>query len=128
METITSTDRAVQRVSLQQFIDGLRQTQGGGLQRRERHAASICEQNPVDPESLKPYLFWNAQHYTRNLIDKTDLYELLAICWEVGMVSSIHNHQGQNCWMAAPIGRLAVQNFRLISEDLGSPSLQHCSH
>ena len=31
----------------------------------------------VDPETLKPYLFWNPQHYTRNLIDKTDLYELL---------------------------------------------------
>ncbi len=77
-------------------------------------------ENPVDPESLKPYLFWNAQHYTRNLIDKTDLYELLAICWEVGMGSSIHNHQGQNCWMAAPIGRLAVQNFRLLSEDLAA--------
>ena len=38
----------------------------------------------VDAESLQPYLFWNPQHYTRNLIDKTELYELLAICWEVG--------------------------------------------
>src|ERR1019366_5852622 len=75
-------------------------------------------ENSVDPESLDPYLFWNAQHYTRNLIDKTDLYELLAICWEVGMGSSIHTKQGQNCWMAAPIGRPAVQNFRLLSEDL----------
>ena len=76
--------------------------------------------NPVDAESLQPYLFWNAQHYTRNLIDKTDLYELLAICWEPGMGSSIHNHKGQNCWMAAPIGRLAVQNYRVISEDLAT--------
>ena len=65
-------------------------------------------------------MFWNAQHYTRNLIDKTDLYELLAICWEVGMGSSIHNHKGQNCWMAAPIGRLAVQNYGVLSEDLAT--------
>jgi cysteine dioxygenase len=74
----------------------------------------------VSPDTLAPYLNWNAQHYTRNLIDKTELYELLAICWEVGMGSSIHNHQGQNCWMAAPIGRLAVQNYLLHSEDLAA--------
>ncbi len=78
--------------------------------------------NQVDPESLKPYLFWNAQHYTRNLIDKTELYELLAICWEAGMKSSIHNHKGQNCWMAAPIGKLAIHNYRVISEDLEGQS------
>ncbi|HLI61822.1 MAG TPA: cysteine dioxygenase family protein, partial [Terriglobales bacterium] len=76
----------------------------------------------VDPESLRPYLFWNAQQYTRNLIDKTELYELLAICWEVGVRSSIHDHKGQNCWMAAPIGRLLVQNYRVLSEDLAA----HC--
>jgi cysteine dioxygenase len=78
--------------------------------------------NHVDPESLQPYLFWNPQHYTRNLIDKTELYELLAICWEVGMKSSIHNHKGQNCWMAAPLGKLAVQNYRVINEDLAAHS------
>jgi len=78
----------------------------------------VLRANPVDPESLKPYLFWNAQHYTRNLIDKTPLYELLAICWEVGMRSSIHNHKDQNCWMAAAMGRLAVQNYRVLQEDL----------
>src|SRR5438105_2140779 len=71
----------------------------------------ILRDNPVDPESLQRYLIWDRQHYTRNLIDKTPLYELVAICWEVGQESSIHNHQDQHCWMAAPIGRLLVQNY-----------------
>jgi cysteine dioxygenase len=83
----------------------------------------VLRANPVDPESLKQYLFWDTQHYTRNLIDKTPLYELLAICWEVGMRSSIHNHKDQNCWMAAPVGRLTVQNYRVLEEDLAS---HHC--
>lgn len=73
---------------------------------------------PVQSETLEPYMSWDRQHYTRNLIDKTPLYELVAICWEVGQGSSIHNHQGQNCWMAAPIGRLKVQNYRTVFEDL----------
>lgn len=71
----------------------------------------------VNPETLSPYLVWDRQHYTRNLIDKTDLYELIAICWEIGQVSSIHNHRDQNCWMAAPIGRLKVQNYRVLWQD-----------
>jgi cysteine dioxygenase len=72
----------------------------------------------VDPDTLAPYLCWDRQHYTRNLIDKTPLYELIAICWEVGQVSSVHNHRDQNCWMAVPIGRLQVENFHLVSQNV----------
>jgi cysteine dioxygenase len=82
----------------------------------------LLRDNPVDPETLAPYLFWDGQHYTRNLIVKTDTFELMAICWEVGQVSSIHNHRDQNCWMATPVGRLQVQNYRVISKDLDT----HC--
>lgn len=79
---------------------------------------SFLQQTSVAPDSLHPYLTWDRQHYTRNLIDKTPLYELIAICWEVGQVSSVHNHRDQNCWMAVPIGRLLVENFHLIGQDL----------
>jgi cysteine dioxygenase len=79
---------------------------------------SFLERTSVAPESLEPYLTWNQQHYTRNLIDQTSLYELIAICWEIGQVSSVHNHRGQNCWMAVPIGRLEVENFHLISQEV----------
>ena len=117
MATVSSQREISQRVSIDDMVAGLRKL-------REQDFTAITpvldylRANPVDPETIKPYLFWNAQHYTRNLVDKTDLYELLAICWEVGMKSSIHNHKGQNCWMAAPLGRLAVQNYKLLSEDL----------
>src|ERR1700757_4099607 len=83
--------------------------------------ASILDfltRTPVTAETLSPYLTWSAQHYTRNLIDRTPLYELMAICWEVGQASSVHNHRDQNCWMAAPIGRLHVENFHLVHQDL----------
>jgi len=123
MATATSSDssKATRVVSVEEFVAGLRKLSKvdfEGVAGTLRYLTA----NPVDAQSLKPYLFWNAQHYTRNLIDKTELYELLAICWEPGMHSSIHNHKGQNCWMAAPIGRLAVQNYRVISEDLTAQS------
>jgi cysteine dioxygenase type I len=78
----------------------------------------FLQKTPVLAESLSTYLTWDRQHYTRNLIDKTPFYELIAICWEVGQGSSVHNHQDQNCWMAVPIGKLLVENFHLVSQDV----------
>jgi cysteine dioxygenase len=72
--------------------------------------------HPVDEDSLAPYLFFGEQHYTRNLIFKNALFELVAVCWEVGQASQIHNHHEQNCWMAIPAGRLRVQNFRVLEQ------------
>ncbi|NMS25086.1 cysteine dioxygenase, partial [Vibrio parahaemolyticus] len=45
----------------------------------------------------------------------------MAICWEPGQVSRIHNHWDQRCWMTVPIGRLKGQNFAIeeIDEKLG---------
>jgi cysteine dioxygenase len=71
----------------------------------------------VDPDSLAPYLFFTPTHYTRNLIHKCPLFELMAVCWDVGQLSRIHNHAGQDCWMAVPIGRLAVQNYEVVRVD-----------
>ena len=119
MATEVSSQKTHQTLTIDDFVNGLhklREKDFSGVQ----GTLEYLQATRVDPETLKPYLFWNAQHYTRNLIDKTDLYELLAICWEPGMKSSIHNHKGQNCWMAAPIGELMVQNYRVLSEDLAA--------
>jgi cysteine dioxygenase len=77
----------------------------------------------IRPESLERYLFFSKGSYTRNLIFKNDMFECMAICWEVGQFSRIHNHRDQNCWMSAPIGRLKVQNFRV--QDRHSDG-EHC--
>ena len=71
----------------------------------------------VDPASLAPYLYFSREHYTRNLIQRTPLYELIAICWESGQKSAIHNHRDQSCWMAMAYGKVQVHNFRLVRKD-----------
>lgn len=73
--------------------------------------------NRVDVSSLEPYLYFSGEHYTRNLIHRTPLFELIAICWEVGQKSAIHNHAGQDCWMATPYGKVQVHNFKLLRKD-----------
>ncbi|HWH56255.1 MAG TPA: cysteine dioxygenase family protein [Terriglobales bacterium] len=75
------------------------------------------QQHPIQRETIEPYLFYAKSHYTRNLIYKCKLFEVMAICWEVGQASRIHNHRGQNCWMAVPVGKLRVQNFHVDSQN-----------
>ncbi len=77
----------------------------------------FVKNHPVDECSLQPYFFFSKNRYTRNLIFKNDLFELLAVCWDVGQASLIHNHLDQNCWMTMPVGRLRVQNFRVLEQD-----------
>jgi len=105
------------QVSIQDFVSGLRKFPEPAFDRTDQ-IVHFLESTPVAPDTLTPYLTWDGQHYTRNLIDKTPLYELIAVCWEIGQGSSVHNHRDQNCWMAVPIGRLLVENYRVISQKL----------
>ena len=105
------------QVSIQGLVDELRQLPQSAFDETEV-IRKMLQDFPVDPASLAPYLTWDRRHYTRNLIDKTSLYELLAVCWEIGQASSVHNHREQNCWMAVPVGRLQVENFRVVRQDL----------
>jgi cysteine dioxygenase len=108
---------AIKHISVHDLIAGLRKFPESAFDQTEQ-IRKFLQENPVNAESLTPYLAWDRQHYTRNLIDKTGLYELLAVCWEVGQISSVHNHRDQNCWMAVPIGRLQVENFHVVHQDL----------
>src|SRR5208282_2614804 len=107
---------AVNRIPIQDFVAQLRKFPEAAFDETEQ-LRKFLQDTPLNPDSLAPYLTWDRQHYTRNLIDKTPLYELVAICWEVGQASRIHNHRDQNCWMAVPIGRLKVQNYRVDDRD-----------
>ena len=106
-------------VPIQQLVEELRRKPASAFDQTEP-LRLFLQQTPVDANSLAPYLTWDRQHYTRNLIDRTPLYELMAICWETGQASSVHNHRDQNCWMAVPLGRLQVENFHLVHQDLAS--------
>lgn len=103
------TERAGQLVGIEEFVQGLK----GLSEFAPPLVNAFLQQHPVRPDSLKPYVFFNCGSYTRNLIFKDELFELLALCWDVGQVSRIHNHRDQQCWMAVAIGKLKNQNYRV---------------
>jgi predicted metal-dependent enzyme (double-stranded beta helix superfamily) len=88
------------------------------------HVHNYLLAHPIDFASLAMYCYFSRGNYTRNLIFKNDLFECMTVCWEVGQASRIHNHRDQNCWMAVPIGRLRVQNYRVEDRD---PSCSTCN-
>ena len=110
---------AIKQISIEHFVSELRRFPESAFDQTEQ-IHKFLRDTPLNPDSLAPYLTWDRQHYTRNLIDKTPLYELIAICWEVGQISSVHNHKDQNCWMAVPIGRLLVENFHVLHQNLAT--------
>ncbi|HVO58008.1 MAG TPA: cysteine dioxygenase family protein [Dongiaceae bacterium] len=102
---------AIERLGIDEWVKGL-----AGMREREFTLEKVQEyivRHAVLPETLGKYLHFSKGCYTRNLIFKNDIFECMAICWEIGQFSRVHNHRDQNCWMSAPIGRLKVQNFRV---------------
>jgi hypothetical protein len=112
-----ATNSVISTIPIEKYVDLLRQMPASAFEDVPR-IEEWARLHPVDPTTIERYLCWDRQHYTRNLIDHTDLYDLIALCWDIGHVSSIHNHRGQNCWMSVPVGRLMVQNYRVISENV----------
>src|SRR5262245_18267411 len=102
-------------VTVDQFVEGLCAIPDEDF--RIGHVYDFIQSHPVDAESLARYFYFSKNHYTRNLIFKNDLFELLAICWDAGQVSQIHNHHNQNCWMTIPVGKLRVQNFHVLEQE-----------
>lgn len=114
----------MKKVAVENLIEGLR-----AIPDAEFTCDNVYQflgEHPVDVDSIAKYLHWSQNFYTRNLIYKDERFEMMAICWEKGQVSRVHNHFDQKCWMTVPVGRLHGQNFRVvaINEETGFCKLE----
>ena len=118
-----TTQTTTKQLSIKDFVSELRKFPQPAFDRTDQ-IIHFLEKTQIAADTLTQYLTWDRQHYTRNLVDKTSLYELVAICWEIGQASSVHNHRDQNCWMAVPIGKLLVQNYRVVAQNIEEGTCQ----
>jgi cysteine dioxygenase len=102
-------------VKIENLIEGLRRISDEDF--TCDNVYRFLAENPVDVDTIAPFFFWSKDFYTRNLIYKDERFELMAICWDKGQVSKIHNHADQMCWMTVPVGKLRGQNFRAVELD-----------
>lgn len=68
----------------------------------------------IDERTLEPYLHWAPGRYTRNLVARDAAFELIAICWDAGARSPIHDHADSDCAFVLQAGAIACENFRIV--------------
>lgn len=105
----------MQKVSVHNLIDGLREIPDPEFVCQNVY--DFLSAHPVEVDSITKYFHWSDHCYTRNLIYKDERFEMMAICWERGQVSRVHNHSEQRCWMTVPVGKLRGQNFAIADID-----------
>lgn len=97
-------------VSITNFVETLKSFEGEPITRdRVLH---YCLEAAVDRSSLGPYTHFRSDFYTRNLVYRDDLFEVMAVCWMPGQRTVIHTHNGQLGWMSVEQGALAVVNYK----------------
>ena len=73
------------------WLDGLTQ----------RPTLKILEEKLLDLEinmgDLTKFLGYTDDGYQRNVVKKTEHYELVLICWKPGQKTPIHDHKGSDC-------------------------------
>lgn len=96
-------------VSLEGFVAALR-----AIPEEEFTDSRVLETvttSRVPITELDPYLVWKPDRYTRGLVYRNELFEVIVLCWNVGQGSPVHDHAGQRCWMTLPQGRLEITNY-----------------
>ncbi len=77
----------------------------------------FCDSVQVSDASLVPYVFFDQKIYTRNMIYRDDLFEIMTICWQPGQKTAVHTHNGQLCWMIPQRGNLGMVDYKWLGCD-----------
>ena len=57
----------------------------------------LSDNYDVNLENLRKFLGYTDDGYQRNVVKKTEHYELVLICWKPGQKTPIHDHKGSDC-------------------------------
>jgi len=85
-----------------------------GLDELEMKLSSI----EVNISALKYCIGYAKKGYQRNLIQKNEFYELVAICWTPGQLTPIHDHVGSDCAFKIINGVSTETTYNLNQEGL----------
>jgi cysteine dioxygenase len=67
---------------------------------------------------FQAYSHFNPDHYTRNVIVKSERVEVLLICWEVGQMSPVHNHGHSQCFVHCLEGSVVENSYLYKNNDM----------
>ncbi len=78
---------------------------------------TLLQKFDFDQINFKPFESWSNERYTRNCIYKDEQFEVLLLCWKSGQQTSIHGHDGEDCWVYMLEGEMTEVFYTLDSEN-----------
>jgi cysteine dioxygenase len=102
-------------ISIEEFVAKLRTFEQGIITRDG--VLDFCSSVQISDASLAPYVFFDDNFYTRNMIYRDEFFEVMTICWQPGQKTAVHTHNGQLCWMIPQSGALGVVDYKWMGCD-----------
>jgi len=88
------------------------------LEKLSQYSKSSQKTEGADLRDWEQYVFFNDIHYTRNLVAKSQKFEVIVLCWKQGQASRIHSHSGSQCWMTTIQGAVEEELYTLTDPNL----------
>ena len=104
------------RLAIDELVGALEEVFSSGASGRGARVAALLADYARSHDDWRAFGLFDDECYTRNLIARARSFELLVLCWGPGQESPIHNHEGQECWMAVLDGAVEEVRFDLPQE------------
>ncbi len=101
---------------LLEYLDGL--GHAADLRTLER----LLSELDLTRDDLAPVRRFDRASYQRNLVRKTEWYELVCLCWLSGQRTPIHNHAGSSCAFLVVDGVATETRFERTASGLILPA------
>jgi len=78
---------------------------------RGKAVAKLLASYAAQHDDWRSFALFAPDAYTRNLVARHESFELIVLCWQKDQESPVHNHAGQQCWMAILDGDIEEIQF-----------------
>jgi cysteine dioxygenase len=103
MESITTIDQLVEQLT--------------AMKKDHSRVLDIMSLVEIPTEEFERYYRWDEARYTRNILARTDDFEVLLVCWEKGQKSPVHDFNSQEAWIHPIVGKLREERFKINIHD-----------
>jgi len=83
------------------------------MQEDKTRVLNIMGRVQLPTEEFERYYRWRDARYTRNVLSRTENFEVLLVCWEKGQSSPIHDFNSQEAWIHPIVGKLREERFKI---------------
>jgi cysteine dioxygenase len=106
---------AVRKLSVQQLVELLRSAEGAPI--TSDRIAELLGEVEVDEDSIRSFVRYSDDHYTRNLIHRDRWFDVMTLCWRPGQGTPVHTHNGQLGWAKVLRGAIECTEYAWLGCD-----------